>query len=32
MSQPEPIVLELNAEQGCTEIESLCMNCHENVI
>jgi len=28
--QPEPIVLELNAEQGCTEIESLCMNCHEN--
>jgi len=31
MTQPEPIILELNADQGCTEIESLCMNCHENV-
>jgi len=30
MTQPEPIILELNADQGCTEIESLCMNCHEN--
>jgi len=28
--QPEPIILDLNPEQGCTEIESLCMNCHEN--
>jgi len=30
MTQPEPIILELNADQGCTEIESLCMNCREN--
>jgi zinc finger protein len=28
--QPEPIILELNPDQGCTEIESVCMNCREN--
>jgi len=32
MTQPEPIILDLNPEQGCTEIESLCMNCGENGI
>ena len=27
----EPIFMNLNAENPVTEVESLCMNCHEKV-
>lgn len=27
---PEPIFLDINSNQECTEIESVCMNCQEN--